>query len=154
MLCKLLNSAGLSLPIFVSGVFNSLFIVLYKNNSQLTFGANEGKEWISHEWFSTTNFSRVIMPHNYTLVVKAKDCLFRFTLNLISVETRGRHKGWVSSVQNWCYVWIMTSLPSLWRQLWWWWCRQTTAGATGETTLFWCFPDTNRGADQTILSMG
>jgi len=28
------------------------------------------------------------MPHNYTLVVKAKDCLFRFTLNLISVETR------------------------------------------------------------------
>lgn len=28
------------------------------------------------------------MPHNYTLVVKAKDCLLRFTLNLISVETR------------------------------------------------------------------
>lgn len=48
--------------------------------------------------FLTSDFQppisqRVIMPHNYTLVVKAKDCLFRFTLNLISVETR--HKGWV-----------------------------------------------------------
>jgi len=39
-------------------------------------------------------FLRVLMPHNYTLVVKAKDCSFRFTLNLISVETR-QALGWV-----------------------------------------------------------
>lgn len=75
------------------------------------------------------------MPHNYTLVVKAKDCSFRFTLNLISVETR-QALGWVykflSTIDAMNYDKLTTTVEAIVMMM----NRQTTPSARRDTPLF------------------
>ena len=98
------------------------------------------------------------MPHNYTLVVKAKDCLFRFEFDFCDFCGEARQAfglvghpywGWkvppstrdiINYGQN--DQLTITIIVKLWRQQWWQWnwvYKQTTPDARWNTTVLLFF---------------